>query len=61
MNWGRPTIGTFLLGALLVGSGCAIMPTSGPSIYDVKSGEPKEPDSLPYALVRLNPESIGVI
>jgi polysaccharide export outer membrane protein len=49
------------LGALLLSAGCAIMPTSGPAIEDVRSGTPKEADSLPYALVRINPDTLGVL
>jgi polysaccharide biosynthesis/export protein len=58
MNLGRVKIACCLLSALLLSSGCAIMPTNGPAVYDVKSGQPKEPDSLPYALVRLNQDSL---
>lgn len=37
------------------------MPTAGPAIEDVFSGTPKQVDSLPYALVRLNPATVGII
>ncbi|WP_092227965.1 polysaccharide biosynthesis/export family protein [Bradyrhizobium sp. Gha] len=37
------------------------MPVSGPSSRDIKSGNPKDADSLPYALVKLTPEAIGVL
>jgi polysaccharide export outer membrane protein len=37
------------------------MPTNGPAIEDVRSGIPKEPDSLPYALVRINQDSLGIL
>ncbi len=46
------------LAAALV-SGCAYMPTSGPANQDIRSGE--KSGSLPYALVRLNPEALGVL
>ncbi len=61
MYWGRPAIALCVLCAMLFGSGCALMPTAGPSLEDVRSGQPKEADSLPYALVRLNPGSIGAL
>jgi hypothetical protein len=37
------------------------MPTSGPASYDVKSERAYEPDSLPYAVVRITPQAEGVI
>lgn len=37
------------------------MPTSGPSSSDVKSAAQKDPDSLPYALIHLTPQTIGVL
>jgi polysaccharide biosynthesis/export protein len=41
-------------------SGCWLMPTSGPAGYDVRSGS-AEVDSLPYALVKLNPQIIAIL
>lgn len=32
------------------------MPASGPQSHDIRTGRNAEPDSLPYALVRLSPE-----
>ena len=49
-----------LVSAALVGA-CSLMPTSGPASYDVKSEKAYEPDSLPYAVVRVTPESEGII
>jgi polysaccharide biosynthesis/export protein len=60
MIWSRPAFISALFVALLLGSGCSIMPTAGPSIEDVRAGE-KDPTSLPYALVKLNPDSLGVL
>jgi polysaccharide biosynthesis/export protein len=43
------------LAVFFVTGGCSLMPTSGPSPLDVRAGQ-RDPDSLPYALVRLTPE-----
>ena len=48
-------VGTALLGA------CSIMPANGPANYDVKSERAYEPDSLPYAVVRVTPQTEGII
>ena len=37
------------------------MPANGPANYDVKSERAYEPDSLPYAVVRVTPQAEGVI
>ncbi len=37
------------------------MPAAGPRSWDVKAGQPLEPDGLPFALVRLNPEAVGIL
>ena len=37
------------------------MPTSGPSGDDIRSGRPLEPDGLPYAFVRITPQSIDAL
>jgi polysaccharide export outer membrane protein len=44
-----------------LGAGCAMMPASGPQSMDIKSGQNAEPDSLPYALVRLNPDVVQIL
>jgi polysaccharide export outer membrane protein len=46
--------------ATLLGA-CSIMPANGPASYDVKSERAYEPDSLPYAVVRITPEAEGII
>jgi polysaccharide export outer membrane protein len=46
---------------LVVCSGCAEMPVSGPSGDDVKSGKPLATDGLPFGLVRLTPEAVGIL
>jgi polysaccharide biosynthesis/export protein len=37
------------------------MPASGPQSMDIRTGQNAEPDSLPYALVRLNPEVVQIL
>jgi polysaccharide export outer membrane protein len=37
------------------------MPSNGPASYDVKSERSFEPDSLPYAVVRITQQSEGII
>ena len=49
-----------MVGAAFLGA-CSIMPASGPASYDVKSERAYEPDSLPYAVVRITPQAEGVI
>jgi polysaccharide export outer membrane protein len=40
---------------------CSLMPASGPASYEVRSERAHEPDSLPYAVVRITPETEGII
>jgi polysaccharide biosynthesis/export protein len=47
------------LAALFVG-GCSIVASNGPSHLDVRKGQ-RDPDALPYALVRLTPEVTRVL
>src|SRR5215470_14430124 len=49
-----------LLGATYLGA-CSMMPANGPASYDVKSERAYEPDSLPYAVVRVTSEAEGII
>src|SRR6476660_10541450 len=46
--------------ATLLGA-CSIMPANGPANYDVKSERAYEPDSLPYAVVRVTQQAEGII
>ncbi|HEY4775376.1 MAG TPA: polysaccharide biosynthesis/export family protein [Xanthobacteraceae bacterium] len=46
--------------AALLTAGCSTLPTSGPASSDVRRGEP-DPESLPYALVKITPEVLGVL
>src|SRR5262245_37254845 len=48
------------LGALILCSGCWILPTSGPKGDDIRLPN-VTPDSLPYALVRMTPEVVDVL
>src|ERR1700751_510151 len=48
-----------MLAAVLAG-GCSIVPANGPSQRDVRGGQ-RDPDSLPYALVKLTPEVTQVL
>ena len=49
-----------VVGAALLGA-CSLMPSNGPASYDVKSERAYEPDSLPYAVVRITQQTEGVI
>ena len=40
---------------------CAEMPVSGPSSAAIKAGEPLEPGGLPFGLVKLTPEAVGIL
>jgi polysaccharide export outer membrane protein len=43
-------------------SGCSLMPASGPQSMDVRTSEENpQPQSLPYALVKLTPEVIQIL
>jgi polysaccharide biosynthesis/export protein len=41
--------------------GCAIMPADGPQSLDVRTSQAREPESLPYALVKLTPEIVRIL
>ena len=49
-----------MVGAAFLGA-CSVMPSNGPASYDVKSERAYEPDSLPYAVVRITQQTEGVI
>src|SRR5215472_18520183 len=53
-------LGILCLGLLAFVGGCSTIPTSGPAPRDVRA-EQVDPDSLPYALVRLTPEVLNVL
>lgn len=48
-----------VLAAVLLG-GCSFLPASGPESWDVKAGQ-RDPESLPYVLVRLTPQVVDVL
>jgi polysaccharide export outer membrane protein len=50
-----------LLAASVFVTGCTDLPRNGPSSADIRTEAPKEPESLPYALVRLSPEVLDVL
>lgn len=37
------------------------MPVSGPSSADIKAGQPLQADGLPFGVVRLTPEAVGIL
>jgi polysaccharide export outer membrane protein len=57
----RQVLAAVLAIAMLVTAcGCALMPASGPAHLDIRSGQ-RDPDSLPYALVKITPEVTRVL
>src|SRR5262249_29484993 len=49
-----------LLLLVVAAGGCAVMPTSGPSSWDVWAGQ-HDPKNLPYAFVRITPKVADVL
>ncbi|TPQ30235.1 sugar ABC transporter substrate-binding protein [Bradyrhizobium guangdongense] len=45
---------------LMAGCSTSYIPTSGPLSPDIRAGQ-KDPESLPYALVKLSPETVRII
>jgi polysaccharide biosynthesis/export protein len=45
---------SMLLAATLSLGACSALPTSGPASWNVRSSQPKAPDTIPYALVKLD-------
>lgn len=58
----RTVVISVILGAALSFGGCTnpLMPVAGPQSWDVR-GHVQDPDSLPYALVKLTPRTIDVL
>jgi polysaccharide export outer membrane protein len=50
----------FAVVGAIVAAGCTILPASGPASGDVRLGQ-TDPDSLPYAVVKLNPGVISIL
>ena len=57
---GRRFPGVACLSLVAFLGACSIVPTSGPDSKDVRAGQ-VDADSLPYALVRLNPKVVNVL
>src|SRR5215469_322436 len=58
-SWGTLPIIAVLALVVALG-GCALMPVAGPESWDIRAGQ-KDPLSLPYALVRVNPGVTAVL
>jgi len=59
---GRHVFARVVIFAAALGfAGCSLMPASGPAGFDVRSEQPKEWDSLPYAFVKLNPRTVAIL
>jgi polysaccharide export outer membrane protein len=54
----RPLINLVAAGITVALAGCALVPASGPSIFDVESGHSP---TIPYALVKLTPQTVSII
>lgn len=59
-GWIQNLARTATLAATAFHSGCSTMPTSGPASAYVQIGQ-LDPESLPYALVRVTPEVVAVL
>lgn len=60
MQVGRGGAGLALIIALFC-AGCTLMPASGPRSTDVRAVASENPESLPYALVRVTPEVVRTL
>src|SRR6185437_5894218 len=56
-KWGKLSV--ILVQALC--AGCALMPASGPLSTDVRSAQSEEPNSLPYALIKVTPDVVRTL
>ena len=56
-SWGKMLIVLLALSC----AGCAIMPADGPQSLDIRTSQAGEPESLPYALVKLTPEVVRLL
>jgi polysaccharide export outer membrane protein len=58
----RGVTGAVVLGAAIFLAGCSFYPGSGPYSHEVRMDEKgKDAESLPYALVKLSPEVLGIL
>jgi polysaccharide export outer membrane protein len=46
---------------MLLFSGCAMMPASGPQSSDITANHAPDPDRLSYALVKLTPKTVNIL
>ena len=56
-RWAKFTIALLALSC----AGCSLMPSSGPQSLDIGTSQAGEPESLPYALVKLTPEVVRIL
>src|ERR1700738_240272 len=56
-NWAKISIALLALSC----AGCSIMPSSGPQGMDIRTSQAGEPESLPYALVKLTPDVVRIL
>jgi polysaccharide export outer membrane protein len=42
-------------------AGCTLIPADGPQSTDIRSAQAGEPESLPYALVKMTPETVRIL
>lgn len=61
MGFGRRFVKVAAVCLALACGACAEMPVSGPSSAAIKAGEPLEPGGLPFGLVKLSPEAVGIL
>ena len=56
-SWGKMPIVLLALSC----AGCGIMPADGPQSLDIRTSQAGQPESLPYALVKLTPEVVRLL
>ena len=56
----RRALAPCALATFLVMAGCSFLPAPGPHSWDIRSGQ-QDPESLPYALVRITPKVMKVL
>ena len=61
MGLGRSIAKLCAVGLVISCGACAEMPVSGPSGSAIKAGQPLEADGLPFAVVRLTPQAVGIL
>lgn len=62
MDHKAPSFALMLTAALALGAGgCTLTPASGPYTVSVVTGASTEPETLPYSLVKITPETLAVL